>query len=67
METFRFAQPDMLYLLLLVPLLIIIWIIGNRNRRLARERFGDARLLERLSTDYSPSRMAIKFIIGCWP
>jgi len=37
METFRFAHPDMLYLLLLVPVLIIIWAIGNRKRRLARE------------------------------
>lgn len=63
MDTFRFAQPDMLYLLLLVPVLTVIWIIGNRRRRLARERFGDARLLERLSPDYSPARMAIKFFI----
>ncbi|HPA69946.1 MAG TPA: BatA domain-containing protein, partial [Bacteroidales bacterium] len=63
METFRFAHPDMLYLLLLVPVLIIIWAIGNRKRRLARERFSDASMLERLSPDYSPARMAVKFII----
>ncbi|MCU0458191.1 MAG: VWA domain-containing protein [Bacteroidales bacterium] len=63
METFRFAQPDMLYLLLLVPVLIVIWIFGNRRRRLARERFGDDTLLRRLSPDYSPGRMAVKFVI----
>ncbi len=63
MDTFRFAQPDMLYLLLLVPVLIIIWILGNRRRRLARERFGDAALVRRLSPDYSPARMAAKFLI----
>lgn len=63
MDTFRFAQPDMLYLLLLVPVLTVIWILGNRRRRLARERFGDAALLSRLSPDYSPSRMTIKFVI----
>jgi len=63
MDTFRFAQPDMLYLLLLVPVLIIIWIFGNRRRRLARERFGDAALLRRLSPDYSPNRMTAKFLI----
>lgn len=63
METFRFAYPDILYLLLLVPVLIIIWIIGNRRRRLARERFGDIELVKRLSPDYSPARMSAKFII----
>jgi len=63
MDTFRFAQPDMLYLLLLVPVLIVIWIAGNRRRRLARERFGDAELVNRLAPDYSPARMTAKFII----
>jgi Ca-activated chloride channel family protein len=63
METFRFAQPDMLYLLFLVPVLLVIWITGNRRRKLARERFGDAAMLKRLSPDYSPSRMAVKFVI----
>lgn len=63
MDTFRFAQPDMLYLLLLVPVLILVWIIGNRRRRLARERFCDAELLRRLSPDYSPSRMTVKFVL----
>jgi Ca-activated chloride channel family protein len=63
MDTFRFAQPDMLYLLLLVPVLTVIWIIGNRQRRLARERFGDEALLKRLSPDYSPARMVAKFFI----
>ena len=63
MDTFRFAQPDMLYLLLLVPVLTAIWIAGNRRRRLARERFGDPDLVRRLSPDYSPARMTAKFII----
>jgi Ca-activated chloride channel family protein len=63
MDTFRFAHPDMLYLLLLVPVLILIWTLGNRRRRIARERFGDADLLGRLSPDYSLSRMAAKFFI----
>ncbi len=63
METFRFAQPDMLYLLLLIPVIIIIWLTGNRRRGLARERFGDAELLARLSPDYSPARMTVKFLV----
>ncbi|HUW92201.1 MAG TPA: VWA domain-containing protein [Bacteroidales bacterium] len=63
MNTFRFAQPDMLYLLLLVPVLIIVWIIGNRRRRKARELFSDRDLLNRLSPDYSIGRMILKFFI----
>lgn len=63
MDTFRFAQPDMLYLLLLVPALVVIWILGNRRRRLARERFGDADLIARLAPDYSPLRLTMKFFI----
>ena len=63
MDTFRFAQPDMLYLLLMVPVLLAVWILGNRRRRLARQRFSDADLLARLSPDYSPARMTAKFFI----
>jgi len=63
MSTFRFAQPDMLYLLLLVPVLVIIWILGNRRRRIAREKFSDNNLMARLSPDYSPGRMILKFFI----
>jgi Ca-activated chloride channel homolog len=63
METFRFAQPDMLYLLLMVPVFIFIWILGNRRRRIARERFGEADLVRRLLPDFSSGRMAAKFFI----
>ncbi len=63
MDTFRFAQPDMLYLLLMVPVLLAVWILGNRRRRLARQRFSDADLLARLSPDYSTARMTAKFFL----
>ncbi|MDF1559207.1 MAG: VWA domain-containing protein [Bacteroidales bacterium] len=63
MDTFRFANPDILYLLLLVPVLILIWSAGNGRRRLARDRFGDSELVRRLSPDYSQARMTVKFFI----
>jgi Ca-activated chloride channel family protein len=63
METFRFAQPDLLYLLLLVPVLIVIWLLGNRRRSRARERFAEPVMVKRLSPDYSSGRMAVKFLV----
>lgn len=63
MSTFRFAQPDMLYLLLLVPVLIVLWVFNARRRRVARERFGESALVKNLSPDYSSGRMALKFFM----
>lgn len=63
MDTFRFANPDILYLLLLVPVLLLIWSAGNRRRRIARERFGEPGLVRRLIPDYSPARMTVKFFM----
>ena len=63
METFRFAQPDMLYLLLMAPVLVVLWLAGNRRRRIARQRFGESDLVKRLSPDYSPARMTVKFFL----
>ena len=62
MDTFRFANPDMLYLLLLVPVLIIFFILGMRRRKLARERFGNTEMVRRLIPDYSGRRPIVKFI-----
>jgi Ca-activated chloride channel homolog len=63
MDTFRFAQPDLLYLLLLIPVLIVIWVLGNRRRRQAMERFAEPDLARRLSPDYSAGRMTFKFFL----
>jgi len=63
METFRFANPGMLYLLLLVPGLIILLVLSLRQRKLARARFGETEMVKRLLPDYSPRRVIIKFII----
>jgi Ca-activated chloride channel family protein len=42
---------------------IIIWIAGNRRRRIARLRFAEPDLVRRLSPDYSSGRMTLKFFI----
>jgi Ca-activated chloride channel homolog len=63
MDTFRFANPDMLYLLLLVPVLIIFLLLSIKRRNLARERFGNTDMVKRLSPDYSGRRPIVKFVI----
>lgn len=70
---FRFANPELLYMLLVIPILIAMHIISNisRNRRL--RRYGDVALLELLMPEKSKSRPNIKFwllltayTIGCF-
>ncbi len=58
---FRFANPEYLYLLILLPILVVIFVTFSmrRNRRL--RKFGDPDLLQELMPDVSEHRMRIKF------
>lgn len=58
---FKFANPEYLYLLALVPVLVALHIISNirRNRKLAE--YGDQELISQLMPDASVSRPNIKF------
>ncbi len=57
---FRFANTELLYLLVLVPLLGIFFIYAARQRRRALNRFGSKELVEKLSSSVSRSRRAWK-------
>jgi len=63
MQLFRFANPEYLYLLLLLPAMIIIFIISNIRRKKAIKRIGDQRLVSNLLPEYSESRPIIKFFL----
>lgn len=60
---FRFANPQYLWLLWIVPLLVLLylWAAYHRHRRLAR--FGNLSTLEELMPDVSSGRVALKFIL----
>ncbi len=60
---FRFAHPDYLFLLLLIPLLIIAFIIYSRKKHRDLKRFGDPELLQELMPNASRIRPIIKFSI----
>jgi Ca-activated chloride channel family protein len=63
MQLFRFANPDYLYLLLLLPVLIILFIINEARRKRALRRFGDNELIGNLLPELSGIRPLIKFLI----
>ena len=60
---FRFAHPETLYLLALVPLLIILFVWGRARRKKQLRNFGEERLIGLLTPDVSPSKPVWKFYI----
>ncbi len=62
MQLFKFHNPEFLYLLVLVPVLVLIMIIhGRRTRKKIRES-GDMKLIKGLMPEFSFFRKRIKFI-----
>lgn len=60
---FRFAEPQYLYLLVLLPILVVIFIVYRRAQRKRLARFGDMEIIRQLMPEASPRRVRNKFII----
>lgn len=60
---FRFATPEYLYLLILIPVLAAVYIYAARSRKKRLEKFGKLSTIEGLMPDASPRRSRNKFII----
>lgn len=58
---FKFANPEYLYLLALVPVLVVIHVVTGIRRRRKLTEYGDVELLSRLMPDVSVTRPNIKF------
>lgn len=58
---FKFANPEYLYLLVLVPVLVVLHVLSNLRRRRKLAEYGDAELLSRLMPDASSVRPNIRF------
>ena len=58
---FKFANPEYLYLLALVPVLVILHVVSGIRRRRKLSEYGDVELLSRLMPDVSVSRPNAKF------
>jgi Ca-activated chloride channel family protein len=63
MQLFRFANPDFLYLLLLLPVMVILWILNGIRKKKALRRFGNNDLVMKLMPEHSGARPFIKFIL----
>ena len=60
---FRFADPNFLYLLILLPLLVIFYVYSNYRRKKRMRQYGDLELLKELMPEVSTYRPAVKFWI----
>ena len=63
MQLFRFANPEYLYLLLLLPVLIILWLINDLRRKKAIQKLGNKELVLQLMPEKSTIRPIMKFIL----
>ncbi len=58
---FRFAHPDMLYLLFALLLMVVIYIVKCFTQQRKLRKFGNPDLLMQLTPDYSKIRPHVKF------
>ena len=60
---FRFANVELLYLLILVPVLVIVYLLAVGRRRRLVARFGNPGLLRELMPDFSRGRIRFKAVL----
>ena len=60
---FRFANPQYLYLLILIPIFILVYFFMRRQRTRRLKEFGDMALLAGLMPDVSSARRNLKFAL----
>jgi Ca-activated chloride channel family protein len=63
MQAFRFANIEYLYLFLIIPILIAVFILMQIIKKRDLKRFGNSVLLKTLMPESSKSRPVIKFIL----
>lgn len=63
MQLYRFANPEYLYLLLLLPVLILLFLINNYRKKRAIQRLGNKELILQLMPEMSRVRPLVKFIL----
>ena len=62
MQLFRFANPEYLYLLLLLPVMVILFIINELRKGQSVKKLGNSALVGKLLSEKSNVRPVVKFI-----
>jgi Ca-activated chloride channel family protein len=62
MQLFRFANPDYLYLLLLLPAMILLFLFNEFRKRKSLKKLGNPIFVERLLPEMSKIRPLIKYL-----
>ncbi len=60
---FRFAHPEALYLLVLIPILMVLFIWGRQRRKKQLREFGEDQVISQLMPEVSPRRPVWKFYL----
>ncbi len=60
---FRFANPQYLYLLAVIPAMWLLFIVASHNRRRRLERFGNLEIVKFLMPNVSRGRVRFKFLL----
>lgn len=58
---FRFGNPIVLYLLVVMPFIVLFYVYSNYRRKKRLNKYGDIRLLKQLMPDVSVHRLNVKF------
>ncbi len=61
---FKFAHPEILYVLISIPAFVLLFLLAQRKRKKAIESFGDLALMETLMPEISKTRPVLKFILS---
>jgi Ca-activated chloride channel homolog len=62
MQLFRFANPDYLYLLLLLPVLVALFVLNEIRKRKSIRKLGNSALVVKLLPEMSKSRPIVKYL-----
>ncbi len=63
MNLFQFKTPEYLWLLLLIPLLLGLYLLSLYLKKKTLKKFGDKELIQKLTPDYSKYRILFKYIV----
>lgn len=63
MQLFRFANPEYLYLLLMLPAMLVLFLLNSLRRKRYLRKIGTPALVNKLIPEMSGNRSFIKFLI----